>query len=86
METLAWIAFLLLVGWRLERQLERFIPKEAKEDTSVKIDPMPTSLWLQATRWDEEWARKQAVERLHELYAEYGDWEKVAIVFQDQGG
>lgn len=82
-------AFLLVVGWRIEKLLRPYIEKKAKAlETSTDIarttatplppaEPMPASLLGLAMRESEGWAREQALAALQELYDVTRDWKKV---------
>jgi hypothetical protein len=47
------------------------------------VKPMPPDLFLGLSVESEPWAREELLQRANELYAKYGDWDKVRTVLSD---
>lgn len=83
--TLAWIGLIIYLsrlvtpavtrlGNIMERQLA--LREEVVKNKVTKQEPIPLDL-LTSIGYSDAWAREQAMQKLREMYAEYGSWDNV---------
>lgn len=78
-----WVIGCALLWTRVEQPVVRLLDALATRLVGLspvpapKTDPMPVGLLLSLTDESEPWAREQQLQRANELYARYGDWNRV---------
>jgi hypothetical protein len=80
-----WVLLAAVIWWRIEPGVlgvlsalatHRVAPQPPAPQ-GPKADPMPVALMLMLTDESEPWAKEQQMQQANELYAKYGDWDKV---------
>lgn len=50
---------------------------EVQKNPTKPREAMPHGIWLHCQSYSDQWAREDALQLVHEMYDELGDWEKV---------
>jgi hypothetical protein len=80
LQTVLVIAFLSYWLYRAETMYREFTRQSnvvVPADELVASDPLPDDLIAYANGFQQDWARQQTVDGLHEMYAKMKDWQQV---------